>query len=142
MTKAHEYAEKVASIVKERGDNHGVDKETSFDLIAAFWEAYMKGKQQFHGGRSFNGKDVANLMVLLKIARSISGQYNEDDFVDMAGYAVCAAEIASVQESRLHKLDFGELELQQARAGFDTTLMQTTGPLPQEAAVFGPVDDE
>jgi len=35
------------------------------------------------------------MMILLKMARQMTGEYNPDDFVDMAGYAGCAGEIAA-----------------------------------------------
>ena len=38
--------------------------------------------------------DVAILMALLKIARVRSGRYKADNYIDLAGYAACAAEIA------------------------------------------------
>ena len=38
-------------------------------------------------------KDVATMMGLLKVARIATGS-NPDSFVDLAGYAACAGEIA------------------------------------------------
>lgn len=37
------------------------------------------------------------MMVLLKAARTRTGTFNLDDFVDMAGYAGCAGEIAAAK---------------------------------------------
>lgn len=34
------------------------------------------------------------MMAMLKIARIKSGRYHEDNFIDLAGYAACAGEIA------------------------------------------------
>lgn len=39
-------------------------------------------------------KDVAAMMGLLKVARIATGS-NPDSFVDLAGYAACAGEIAT-----------------------------------------------
>ena len=39
-------------------------------------------------------KDVATMMALLKVARIATGS-NPDSFVDLAGYAACAGEIAT-----------------------------------------------
>ena len=39
--------------------------------------------------------DVANMMVLLKIARAKENPKHMDNWVDMAGYATCAGEIAA-----------------------------------------------
>ena len=35
------------------------------------------------------------MMAMVKIARIKSGRYHEDNFIDLAGYAACAGEIAS-----------------------------------------------
>lgn len=43
-----------------------------------------------------NAKDVATMMGLLKVARIATG-YKEDNFVDLAGYAACAGEIAAAE---------------------------------------------
>jgi len=42
-------------------------------------------------------KDVAQMMVLLKIARNVHGQLKADDFVDQAGYTGLAAALAGLQ---------------------------------------------
>lgn len=39
-------------------------------------------------------------MILAKMSRILSGAYNPDDFVDMAGYAGCAGEIAAQNAKR------------------------------------------
>ena len=46
-----------------------------------------------------NAKDVATMMGLLKVARIATG-YKEDNFVDLAGYAACAGEIAAAERRR------------------------------------------
>lgn len=43
-----------------------------------------------------NAKDVATMMGLLKVARIATG-YKDDNFVDLAGYAACAGEIAAAE---------------------------------------------
>lgn len=60
--------------------------EDSFALIGKLWAAYM--------GVPFTPKDVAMLMALLKVARIKAGD-KADSFVDLAGYAACAGEIAT-----------------------------------------------
>lgn len=42
-------------------------------------------------------KDVAAMMGLLKVARIATG-FNPDSFVDLAGYAACAGEIATKED--------------------------------------------
>ena len=68
-----------------RNATHG-DKERSFHLIASMWGAYLD--------HEIEPEDVAIMMVLLKAARAKSGQPVRDHFVDMAGYAAIAGEIA------------------------------------------------
>ena len=46
-------------------------------------------------GIEINAVQVALMMNLLKVARTKTGDFNLDDFVDMTGYAGCAGEIAS-----------------------------------------------
>lgn len=60
--------------------------EDSFSLIAALWTAYT--------GHEYRAKDVAMMMALLKVARIKNGN-SADSFVDLAGYAACAGEIAT-----------------------------------------------
>jgi hypothetical protein len=49
----------------------------SFERIASFWRIYL--------GNGITGKDVAMMMLLLKISRSLTSD-KRDTFVDMAGY--------------------------------------------------------
>ena len=37
--------------------------------------------------------DVANMMVLMKVARNASGVYKEDNWIDICGYAALGGEI-------------------------------------------------
>ena len=68
----------------EREQDYGTP-EDSFTLIGKLWSAYM--------GVPFTPKDVAMMMALLKVARIKAGD-KVDSFVDLAGYAACAGEIA------------------------------------------------
>lgn len=45
-------------------------------------------------------KDVAAMMGLLKVARIATGS-SPDSFVDLAGYAACADEIATKEDSNV-----------------------------------------
>ena len=60
--------------------------EDNFKVIADFWSTYK--------GVEFNSTDVAMMMALLKVARIKSGSGTDDSFVDLAGYAACAAEVS------------------------------------------------
>jgi len=61
------------------------DKKTNHDNIAKLWSAYL--------GYDINAHDVAILMLLLKIARTKSGNPTEDTYIDMVGYSAIAGEL-------------------------------------------------
>lgn len=75
-----------------RNTTHG-DKERSFQAIASLWNAYLKQRPAGPEG-VITAHDVAWMMVLMKMARSHHGTANRDHFVDAAGYAAIAGEIA------------------------------------------------
>lgn len=63
--------------------------EDSFTTIAGLWGSYL--------GKDLSPKDVAMLMVLLKVARSKGDAGYSDNYVDIAGYAACAGELTDVR---------------------------------------------
>lgn len=69
-----------------REQQHG-NAFDSHELIAQYWSVYL--------GQDILAIDVANMMELLKIARSGLGEHNLDDYVDRVGYAALAGEFAS-----------------------------------------------
>lgn len=69
----------------KRQQDYG-NPEDNFGLIADLWSAYS--------GQKYTAVDVAMMMALLKMARIKSGTGTDDSFVDLAGYAACAGEIA------------------------------------------------
>ena len=80
----------------DRRETHGDFKE-NFEAIASLWDAYlMSRKYSFDNpGNMLTRKDVAQMMVLLKIARTMNGRLNPDDYVDAIGYAMIAAGLAT-----------------------------------------------
>lgn len=69
--------------------------EDNFERIAKLWNAYLSsGLTDILDKPLINRKDVAMMMALLKIARIKSGNGSDDCYVDLAGYAACAGEIA------------------------------------------------
>lgn len=71
------------------------DIEDNCETIARFWNTYISSRHDLMFG-FLDGMDVANMMVLFKVARvAASDGRSEDSFVDMAGYAACAGEIAA-----------------------------------------------
>lgn len=68
--------------------------EDNFEVIARFWTNYL----ECH----VTAEDVANMMILLKVARAATGKFKVDNFVDIAGYAACACEIGEANENSTH----------------------------------------
>lgn len=85
MTRAEILDAAKACVCGEREQDYGTP-ENNFTLISKLWEAYT--------GHSYSAKDVGVMMALLKIAR-IKGGSKDDNFVDLAGYAACAGELAA-----------------------------------------------
>ena len=71
-----------------------VTNEPAVDPIRAAGGCYCRECVHWIGDIRIEPHDVAILMALLKIARVRSGRYKADNYIDLAGYAACAAEIA------------------------------------------------
>lgn len=85
-------AEAAKIVEGSRQQTHG-QKERSFDAIAQMWTAYIQqasGRMQLE----FTPTDVAHMMVLLKMVRATHGEAKSDHWIDMAGYAGLAGELA------------------------------------------------
>lgn len=83
----NEILEQAARIISgDREDDYG-DAAPSFDRIAGMWEAYL--------GVEMSAVDVANMMILLKVSRSITSADKLDTWYDICGYAALAGEIAT-----------------------------------------------
>src|SRR6266851_4948692 len=90
-----------ASLVSgARSALHG-DKLANHQCIARLWDGYLQSLASKRGvGCPFlSATDVAPMMELLKIARRLSGAHNLDDYIDAAGYAAIAGEIAANAEA-------------------------------------------
>lgn len=77
----------------DRAKQHG-DKRQNHQNIADLWNAYFADKLIKSPSEPFAPIDVAIMMILVKVARTKSGTFNLDNFVDIAGYAGVAAECA------------------------------------------------
>ena len=87
MEKREECLRTACEIVNgARQDCYG-DAEDNFQTIAALWESYLKATGC---DVVINSKDVAMMMILLKVARAASHEIHLDNYVDIAGYAACA----------------------------------------------------
>jgi len=83
--------EAITQVTGHREEDYG-KIEDNFRIIAEFWTTYLGDKLSvFSDG--ITPKDVAVMMALLKVAR-IRNDTKSDSYVDLAGYAACAGEIA------------------------------------------------
>lgn len=72
--------------------------EPNHERIARLWNAYIESRKT-DVGAPLSALDVAHLMILLKLARAVYTP-TRDTYVDIAGYARCAAEIAGFEEEK------------------------------------------
>lgn len=95
MTRKDILHEAEKCVCGQREQDYGTP-ESNFETIAQLWSAYMEAAHPNlkMAMNEFTAKDVAVMMALLKIARIARGS-SPDSFVDLAGYAACAGEIAS-----------------------------------------------
>lgn len=87
MERAKILNEAIRIVCRERAGQYG-DPENNFAVIAAMWSAYLHARCAADR-LALDGKDVAAMMALLKIARVASGKPKMDNWVDLAGYAAC-----------------------------------------------------
>ena len=73
------------AITVDRAATHG-EAENTFGLIAAYWSAHLDTE--------VSPGDVAQLMVLFKVARMKANPGHADNYVDAVGYAAIAGELA------------------------------------------------
>jgi hypothetical protein len=85
--KADQFLETAKSLVTgARADAYG-DMKVNHENIAALWSQFL--------GVRISAEQVAIMMMLMKIARTMSaGQHQQDTYVDMCGYASIAGEIS------------------------------------------------
>ena len=93
-TYAKSILEKATELVSgDRQNTHG-DKVTNHQNIARMWNAHLHNANILPEDKHLTPQDVALMMAGLKLARAAHGALNMDDYVDLAGYAACAGEIA------------------------------------------------
>lgn len=97
--KAFEICDAAGKLVSgDRQSTHG-DKFENHQCIAHVWNGILAA-----AGKAtavpLDAHDVATLMEGMKIARRYTGVFNTDDYIDGAGYAACAGEIAAEMQQR------------------------------------------
>lgn len=86
MTRKEILAAAEAIVCGDRDKQYG-SPEDSFNAIADLWNAYILRKTRL------SPKDVANMLILMKIARNLCGKEKADNWIDIAGYAACGGEV-------------------------------------------------
>jgi Domain of unknown function (DUF6378) len=136
--KAPDIIRKAADLVAgDRNEQHGDIAEVHRN-IAALWSAYLWAA----GQGTLTPKQVAVMLVLLKIARTKGDRHNEDNYVDMAGYAGIAGQLAGPPE----KVTIADIASDatikwKVRMGEPIHLDVTTlKPLPRTRDEAGPVE--
>jgi hypothetical protein len=76
-------------VLQDRNASYG-SPENNFSRVAKLWTVYFD--------REFEPHDVAIMLALLKVARLSENPTHMDSWVDLAGYAVCGAEVAELVE--------------------------------------------
>ena len=85
------------AVTGDRRRDYGSPKE-NHERISILWNAYISCRDK-DLGEPITALDVANMMILLKIARSCNTP-TKDTYIDIAGYAQCAAEISGFGEQK------------------------------------------
>ena len=98
MKRAEILSEAKRCVCGEREQDYGTP-ENNFTTIGMLWTVYLMAShpELVEVINIIDAKDVAVMMSLLKIARIATGS-SPDSFVDLAGYAACAGEIATQNE--------------------------------------------
>ena len=93
MTRKETLDAAMQAVCTNRENQYGPPEDT-FAVIAEYWEVYLRTKCVGIGSDvCLCADDVAAMMALLKMGRITCGRTHDDNFVDLAGYAACAAEL-------------------------------------------------
>jgi Domain of unknown function (DUF6378) len=78
--------EEVANLIDgERAQSYGEPQE-SFDTIASLWTTYLFAQGLLEADECLNALIVADLMILLKVARNSGPRKTKDNYLDICGY--------------------------------------------------------
>ena len=81
----------IQCVCKDREEQYG-KPDDNFCVVSDFWTIYLSAIGS--PGVIIRSDDVAIMMALFKLARIATGN-SADSFVDLAGYAALAGELAS-----------------------------------------------
>jgi len=90
-------------VTSDRASDYGPMKH-NMDTIAKFWNVYLHCRPS---GRSdiIDGEDVAMMLALMKVARICGGPFKDDSYIDLAGYAAVAGQVAYERETPQEQAD-------------------------------------
>ena len=103
--------EQAAQIVYERPEQHG-EPEDTFNSIARFWNAHLASIGI--PNNPLDAVDVAKMFIEMKIARSNEGHYDEDNPIDVAGYA---ENWGRLEENQKRELEYKEADTTGVKRG-------------------------
>lgn len=85
--------EEVAELIDgQRSKDYGEPQE-SFDAIAGLWTVYLRASNIINPQQEIDVLTVADLMMLLKLARNAGPRKTKDNYVDICGYGGLAGSI-------------------------------------------------
>lgn len=85
-------------ITGDRNKTYG-EPTDNFKNIAGLWN--IRFKHKLKDGERFTAAEVADFMILMKIARNIADN-KRDNAVDIAGYAACGWEAQKIEDQDVH----------------------------------------
>lgn len=93
-----------ACVCGDREQDYG-SPENNFRTIASLWNSYLYGAGLMenptpHVWKGLKPKDVAAMLALLKVARIAGNRPKQDNWIDLAGYAACGAELERSGDAR------------------------------------------
>ncbi len=77
-------------VCKDRQNTYG-DAEDNFNDIADLWTWWLEKRGLLANGKHLEAVDVAVMSGMIKTARMAKNIEHLDNFIDLAGYAVCGA---------------------------------------------------
>lgn len=85
----------LSAVTGERRKSYG-DPEDNFATVADLWVTYLERRLRIalrdpNGVPFITPGDVAQMMILVKVARLAQTPNHRDSMLDIAGYAACAA---------------------------------------------------
>ena len=85
----------VSDILSKDRQNTYSKPENNFQSIANLWNEYLEVDKIL-----LSARDVATMMILLKIARMKSSPEYLDNYIDAAGYAIIAGSFCNIEDKK------------------------------------------